>query len=46
MKKTIVKYQIVRKNTVTKKQEEKKEKLSTQTDSYISYYDLFKSIGK
>ena len=45
MKKTISKYQIVRKPE-QKKQEDKKEKQSTQMASYVSYYDLFKSLGK
>lgn len=46
MKKTISTYQVVRKKVQTKKQEDKKEKLSVQTDSYISYYELFKSLSK
>lgn len=46
MKKTISRYQIARKKVEVKKQEDKKEKLSVQTDSYISYYDLFKSLSK
>ncbi len=43
MKKTIKQYRVVR--TQDKKLADKKKK-PTQVDSYVSYYELFKSLSK
>lgn len=44
MKKTIRQYRIAKKRQETKKEDNKKE--SSQIDTYVSYYELFKSLSK